>query len=309
MPGVGHVLDSPVGESPLQDTLRPGPLEPVRGVLSEKAKSRHQRSREMGALDRRCTRLLAQFLAARVYRNRKVQITRPRQGEQILEIDLTGCGIQEIRAAHNVGHALFRIIHDHGELVCKNAVGAIQHEIPDVCLEILRNAPLQGVVKTYACAGSVDPQCACFLSGRQAAPADARVHRPLDSRDAGIRDLAPAAGARINKAVLPQFMQRRMIGVGMRALADDVPVPVHPASVERAQNLVGRTRHDARVIDILDPHEPIAAATLRFYITAERGDERADMERAGGGGCEATAISLACRRDIGIVHRSAIIGA
>lgn len=49
--------------------------------------------------------------------------------QKSLQIDLPRRRREQIHPAHYIGYALFGIIHDHGQLICKRAIGAAQDEI------------------------------------------------------------------------------------------------------------------------------------------------------------------------------------
>ena len=70
-------------------------------------------------------------------------------------------------------------------------------------------------------------------------------------------------------------------------LKDDLPVPRQAEALERAQDVVGGARHDARRVEVLHAHEPAAALRAREEPRAERGDEAPEVQRPGGGGREA----------------------
>ena len=50
---------------------------------------------------------------------------------------LTWRGHQQVGTAHDIGHLLLNIIHDHGQLVGPEAVCPQQHEVADIALQLL----------------------------------------------------------------------------------------------------------------------------------------------------------------------------
>src|SRR5437667_226598 len=54
-----------------------------------------------------------------------------------LRMDLARGRVEQVRATHDVGDALFRVVDDHGKLVGKLAVGAVKHKIAHIALEVL----------------------------------------------------------------------------------------------------------------------------------------------------------------------------
>ena len=54
--------------------------------------------------------------------------------------------------------------------------------------------------------------------------------------------------------------------------------------------IVRGTGQGARLVHVLDPHEPLSAIGACIQEARERGDQRAEVQRAGGGGREAAAV-------------------
>ena len=89
----------------------------------------------------------------------------------------------------------------------------------------------------------------------------------------------PASGGVLVKA--PKPGQDRRI---------DLPT-IGPRTIER----VARAGRLARPVEILHANAPLPAASARFEIAADRGDERAEMQRPGGRGREAAPIGVGVR--------------
>lgn len=68
--------------------------------------------------------LLGEFFAVFPQGYGDVQITQRAVAEAALEVDLAGSGIEEIRAADDMGDALGFVIDDNGELVGRKTIGA-----------------------------------------------------------------------------------------------------------------------------------------------------------------------------------------
>src|SRR3546814_9756934 len=64
-------------------------------------------------------------------------VMRRRQAEPVLQEHLSCGGVEQVRAAHDFGDALRGIVDDHGQLVGPGAVRAPQHEIADLCGNVL----------------------------------------------------------------------------------------------------------------------------------------------------------------------------
>ena len=85
--------------------------------------------------------------------------------------------------------------------------------------------------------------------------------------------------------------QRSTIGCTPRALIDHGLVPVHAEGFECAQDVVRGTGNDARRVEIVDAHEPVATCRARGQIAACGGNQRSGMQRTARCRSEAPAIT------------------
>jgi len=76
------------------------------------------------------------------------------------------------------------------------------------------------------------------------------------------------------------------------ALPQDGSVPVQAEEVEGTQDVVGRSRADARRIEVLDPDQPFAPVGARVEVAADGSDQRAKMQGAAGGGRETPPVAV-----------------
>ena len=72
-----------------------------------------------------------------IQRNRSMQISWGGCSEQALQVNLPCGGIEQVGSSDNVGDTLVPIVHNHGELIGEEAVGAQDHKIAAVILDIL----------------------------------------------------------------------------------------------------------------------------------------------------------------------------
>jgi hypothetical protein len=66
-----------------------------------------------------------------------VRVRRGRQAQRALKRDLARRRAEEVRSAHDLGHALRRVVHDDRELIRVRAVRALHDEVTDAGFEIL----------------------------------------------------------------------------------------------------------------------------------------------------------------------------
>ena len=83
---------------------------------------------------------------------RQMQVARRRQAQRALQQDLAGGGVEQVRPAHDIGDPLFRIVHDHRQLVGPVAIRSAQDHIADVAVDRLRDAPLQTIDEVHGSA-------------------------------------------------------------------------------------------------------------------------------------------------------------
>ncbi len=165
---------------------------------------------------------------------------------------------------------------DDGELVGPVAVRAPEYEIADFSGHILRDAAVDGIFEIDA-------------RPVRDAQADRRV-RASRSGNAGAMDttlrqqIAAAAMAFEGGARGQQAVQRLPVQRAALALPHDRFIRDQAECRQRPQLRVGRTCHLARRIEILDPHQPIAAAAACGQPAAERGHQRSEMQRSRGRG-------------------------
>src|SRR3546814_8808190 len=74
-------------------------------------------------------------------------VMRRRQAEPVLQEHLSCGGVEQVRAAHDFGDALRGIVDDHGQLVGPGAVRAPQHEIADLCGNVLLHRAVHPVIE------------------------------------------------------------------------------------------------------------------------------------------------------------------
>src|SRR5688572_22694639 len=74
-------------------------------------------------------------------------------------------------------------------------------------------------------------------------------------------------------------MKRGVISVEVRALKDDVVVPLHSTSGERSKYVIGGAGNGTRQVEVFNAHKPRAAVDPRFKKARNGCYQRAEMQR------------------------------
>src|SRR4029079_5642321 len=141
----------------------------------------------------------------------------------MLSDDLAPGGIEQVRAAHHVRHALGGIVDDDRELIRELSVRPPQHEIADIALEQLGLEYLHPIRKADFSLGP-DPERARSLAWGQAGAAGAAIDAGAIDRQSGIGDFTARAAAGISV----RLQSRKCIAIQFEsaALVLDRAVPV-----------------------------------------------------------------------------------
>ena len=94
-----------------------------------------------------CLRLFAEFITLLVNNNGDVHIAGRRKPQQLLQVNLFGRCIQQIKAADDMINVLQVIINDHGKLIGNNPVFALHDKIAILLGQIMGNQALQFILK------------------------------------------------------------------------------------------------------------------------------------------------------------------
>ena len=114
-----------------------------RRLLSEKAQHSVNGWRRPRCIDRGSVRLLRQLFTSLIGGNRQMQVCRGCQVQKVLQVDLAWCRINQVSSANDVSHFLMRIADSTGEVIRKDAVGAIDDKVADRRGQVLPDLSLQ----------------------------------------------------------------------------------------------------------------------------------------------------------------------
>ena len=204
-------------------------------------------------------------------------------------MDLARRRVEQVGAAHHVGHAGFGVVDHHCELVGEEAVGTLDDVIAGVGGERDFLRALHRVVEADRAFGAHPPRAA-LATGRQAVATGAGVAARAIARERLVGELAPGARARIGMAGGLQRVECGLVGGGAPALPHDLAIPFEAKAFEGGEDTLGGAGHRAWAVDILDAQQPASAVGARFQEAADRGDQRAEVQRAGRRGREAADV-------------------
>lgn len=86
------------------------------------------------------------------------------------ELDLPGRVVEQVGAAHDVGDALMDVVDDGGELIGPKTVCALEHEVADLMLDILRECAAETIREgggARSCEKAKGPDGTPFVPRRQ----------------------------------------------------------------------------------------------------------------------------------------------
>src|SRR5581483_4891329 len=168
------------------------------------------------------------------------------------------------------------IVHHHGELVSDDPVLALDHEVAQLVLGE-HAAPLYPIVKEHhETVSQTEAGTSWDAAARGSVAAGSGVTVLLAAAEVASR---AAATECVSARLEP--LQGGEIEVCAPALVDNLAVPFETESFQGAQDTVRAARHDARGIEILDPHEPAAAMMAGIEVAPDSRQQRAKVKVPG----------------------------
>ncbi|MNT04313.1 hypothetical protein D3C72_1388880 [compost metagenome] len=219
-------------------------------------------------------------MAIRLSNQRDMQITRLRQAEQFLQVQLAGRGVQQVGTPNDIGDALPGIVQDHGQLIGVEPVAAADHEIADFpaqVLAVLALHPVEEVVLQLRYA-QADGGIIGAMAGIAAQP---RINPVIRFQ------LFARTGAGIGQAVIEQAIEHLGVGVVPLALANQVAIPLEAIAFQCLENGRLGAGFLAGWIKVFHAHQPASAHRARIKVRGQRCDQRTEMQMATGRGGKA----------------------
>lgn len=88
-------------------------------------------------------------------------------------------------------------------------------------------------------------------------------------------------------AAFDKLVQGSLVEFLAFALIDDLSIPLEAVSLKQAQDFIGMSLVAARLVQVFHSQQPLAAMLACIEITANGGNQGAEMQRPGRGGREA----------------------
>jgi hypothetical protein len=212
---------------------------------------------------------LAELSAVRTQDQRRVQVGRGRRTQGLPQADLGRRGVEQVSAAHDLGHAVPCVVGHHGEWVADEPVAPDEDRVTRDC-GIHLDPPEPAIDKLDAAVRDAEPNGALDVA-RVAAGARVGAPRP--------------GGSRAHAAVARQPGQRVVVAALRLPRRLFVPVEAEPAQIGPLAGLdLGPGPAE---VDVLDPEQqPAPGRADREKRSGERRDV-AEVQVSRRGGCEA----------------------
>jgi hypothetical protein len=167
--------------------------------------------------------------------------------------------------------------------------GSAPSEVADGDRDVFGDGTEDEIFESEGAGRNAEADGAGLLSGRKAGAARPWIDAgrewitPVGSggRPGEVR---PRTGTGVDHSLLLENLQRRVVVREARGLKDDLAVPSQAVTLERAEDLVRGSRHDARRVEILEANQPPASRGAGEQPRAQRGDEAAGVKGPRGGG-------------------------
>ena len=168
-----------------------------------------------------------------------------REAEQSLQMDLTRCIVQKVRAPHHVRHPLRGIIDHDGQYIGEQLIAASNQDIADGGCDILAEDSLNAVLELND--GLVDANARrTRRTGPQRTVAAMAWIALIFSRS------QTAARALKGQSARMQTVERGRISIGTFALAHHLAIPFEAEPVQGPKYSVGGPRNHPGRVKILD---------------------------------------------------------
>ena len=170
----------------------------------------------------------------------------------------------------------------------------LDDKVTDLTGQKLHLCTLHPVGKADVCLASAHSPGARLSACRQLITAGSRIDDFLSRggrNQRGVGDLATRAGAGEYPAIPGQLFQGIGVKVAAHTLVHHAAVPMQSVTVQCAQDRRVGTRDSARTVHIFHAYQPLALPAARVQPAAQGRDQRAEVQGAGGRGCEPAAIA------------------
>lgn len=249
-------------------------------------------------IDRDGTPGFRELASVRLDQNGKMGMARWLHPERAGKRDLPGGGIEQICPANDVRDALPRIVDYHGKLIREEAIAA-SHDHIAACAPGAAHGALDPIVEHIVAV--VDPKARGSGSRAFGARAAGTGISTCSIAVGAVLERLACAAACEQPAGGREHRERVVVGLEPGALTDGRSVPLEAAGLEGCEHARLGARHDSCRIEVFDAQQPALASMACIEIAACRGEQRAQMQIAGGRRREAPAAARG--RWIGFLQR------
>src|SRR5690606_13554185 len=212
--------------------------------------------------------------------------------------------VDVVVAAHHVGDAHVDVVHDHGEVVGRVAVGTEDHQVVELAvgdldaaldLVVPRHDAVERIAEADHAVGIIAVRQVGVARGAAVARLLARSHGLLAHRLEFLARLVRV----ISVARGDELLGHLAVTVQAMGLVDRAFVVVHAQPGHRLEDRVDRRLGTALAVGVLDPQDELPAAATRLQPAVQRGARAADVQVTGGAGGETGAAGHGRRQATG----------
>lgn len=208
-----------------------------------------------------------------------MEVVRCLPAKMLIQRNLPHRRLNQIGAADDLGDPLKVVIDHHRQVVGKQSVATVDNKI-------FSRQRLVGDQRAAQAVGELQNRMGLAQTQRGVFRPQPKVAAVTIIDPAYGVDTRAGAGAVVAQPLLAQPGQRLAVGFVPLRLPEYLAVPVQTVVVELAQDGVGGPGDFARRVDIFNTNAPDTLVRAGLQVAAERGDQRAEVEFAGGEGAK-----------------------
>ena len=198
-------------------------------------------------------------------------IGRWRSFQSMDDLALGKAGIEQIRAADNMGDAHFNFIHRTGQMVAPDAIRPLEDKLTGRMVAVALLQTLNQVVKLIGGIGQAQSPGGRFV------PTQGRMHATkavVAAAWVAGKDFTPTTVAGVDIQLFKGCLVES-VPLGL----EDNAMPLEAKAFQGVQYSIRRPRYDTGWIDIIDANPPFSLMGAGVQIGGGGGDQRAEVKR------------------------------